>query len=122
MFINNKYFRSTFFAIIGAQVDLGGINLDLLLIEVILVFITLVTKMLGCGIPSLIFLKDKIKSMWVGIGMISRDELGLIVAGRGATSGVLSRDVYTAIIVMVTVTTIITPIWLKKAYQKELTT
>ena len=75
--------------------------------------------MLGCGIPSLIFLKDKIKSMWVGIGMISRDELGLIVAGRGATSGVLSRDVYTAIIVMVTVTTIITPIWIKKTYKKN---
>ena len=50
--------------------------------------------------------------------MISRDELGLIVAGRGATSGVLSRDVYTAIIVMVTVTTIITPIWIKKTYKK----
>ena len=52
--------------------------------------------------------------------MISRGEVGLIVAGIGATSGVLSRDVYTAIIVMVTVTTIITPIWIKKTYQKEL--
>jgi Kef-type K+ transport system membrane component KefB len=50
--------------------------------------------------------------------MISRDELGLIIAGRGATSGVLSRDVYTAIIVMVTVTTIITPICIKKTYKK----
>ena len=54
--------------------------------------------------------------------MISRGEVGLIVARIGATSGVLSGDVYTAIIVMVSVTTIITPIWIKKAYQKELTT
>ena len=51
--------------------------------------------------------------------MISRGEVGLIVAGRGATSGVLSRDVYTAIIVMVTVTTIITPIWIKKTYKRN---
>ena len=57
--------------------------------------------------------------MRVGIGMVSRGEIGLIVAGVGATSGVISGDVYTAIIVMVAVTTIITPIWLKKAYQKE---
>ena len=115
-------FAPLFFAIIGAQVDLRGINLDVLLIAGILVFIAIVTKLLGCGLPSIIFLKDKSKAMKVGIGMISRGEVGLIVAGIGATSGVLSGDVYTAIIVMVAVTTIITPIWIKKAYQKELTT
>ena len=54
--------------------------------------------------------------------MISRGEVGLIVARIGATWGVLSGDVYNAIIVMVSVPTIITPIWIKKAYQKELTT
>ena len=113
-------FAPLFFAIIGAQVDLRGINLDVLLIAGILVFIAIVTKLLGCGLPSLIFLKDKSKAMRVGIGMVSRGEVGLIVAGIGATSGVLSGDVYTAIIVMIAVTTIITPIWLKKAYSKEL--
>ena len=112
-------FAPLFFAIIGAQVDLRGINLDVLLIAGILVFIAIVTKLLGCGLPSIIFLKDKSRAMKVGIGMISRGEVGLIVAGIGATSGVLSGDVYTAIIVMVAVTTIITPIWLKKAYQKN---
>ncbi len=115
-------FAPLFFAIIGAQVDLRGINLDVLLIAGILVFIAIVTKLLGCGLPSIIFLKDKSKAMKVGIGMISRGEVGLIVAGIGATSGVLSGDVYTAIIVMVAVTTIITQIWIKKTYQKELTT
>ena len=113
-------FAPLFFAIIGAQVDLRGINLDVLLIAGILVAIAISTKMLRCGLPSLIFLKDKSKAMRVGIGMVSRGEVGLIVAGVGATSGVVSGDVYTAIIVMVALTTIITPIWLKKAYSKEL--
>jgi Kef-type K+ transport system membrane component KefB len=113
-------FAPLFFAIIGAQVDLRGINLDVLLLAGIMVSIAIATKILGCGLPSLIFLKDKSKAMRVGIGMVSRGEVGLIVAGVGATSGVISGDVYTAIIVMVAVTTIITPIWLKKAYQKEL--
>jgi Kef-type K+ transport system membrane component KefB len=114
-------FAPLFFAIIGAQVDLRGINLEVLLIAGIMVSIAIATKLLGCGLPSVIFLKDKSKAMRVGIGMVSRGEVGLIVAGVGATSGVVSGDVYTAIIVMVAVTTIITPIWLKKAYSKELT-
>jgi Kef-type K+ transport system membrane component KefB len=57
--------------------------------------------------------------MRVGIGMISRGEVGLIVAGVGVTSGALSTDIYTAVIIMVAVTTIVTPIWLKKSYKKE---
>jgi Kef-type K+ transport system membrane component KefB len=57
--------------------------------------------------------------MRVGIGMVSRGEVGLIVAGVGVTSGVLSTDVYTSIILMVAVTTIITPIWLKKSYKEK---
>ncbi|MFB5599552.1 MAG: cation:proton antiporter [Nitrososphaeraceae archaeon] len=113
-------FAPLFFAIIGAQVDLRGVNLEVLMVAGIIVAIAILTKLVGCGLPSLIFLKDKTKSMRVGIGMVSRGEVGLIVAGVGASSGVLSGDIYTAIIIMVAVTTIITPIWLKKSYQKEL--
>jgi Kef-type K+ transport system membrane component KefB len=52
--------------------------------------------------------------------MISRGEVGLIVAGVGVSSGALTNDIYTTVIIMVAVTTIITPIWLKFAYRKEL--
>lgn len=112
--------RRFFFAIIGAQVDLRGVNFDVLVISGIIIAIAICTKMLGCGLPSLLFLKDKDKSIRVGIGMISRGEVGLIVAGVGVTSGVLSTDIYTSIIIMVAVTTVITPIWLKNSYKKEL--
>ncbi|MDN5847645.1 MAG: cation:proton antiporter [Candidatus Nitrosocosmicus sp.] len=113
-------FAPLFFAIIGAQVDLRGVNFDVLIIAGIIITIAISTKLVGCGLPSLLFLKDKTKSARVGIGMISRGEVGLIVAGVGVTSGVLSTDIYTSIIIMVAVTTIITPIWLKKSYKKEL--
>ena len=115
-------FAPLFFAIIGAQVDLRGINFDVLIISGMIISIAIVTKLVGCGLPSMLFLKDKSKSMKVGIGMISRGEVGLIVAGVGVTSGVLSSDIYTSIIIMVAVTTIITPIWLKKSYKNELST
>jgi Kef-type K+ transport system membrane component KefB len=57
--------------------------------------------------------------MKVGIGMISRGEVGLIVAGIGVSSGVLSSNIYTTVIIMVAITTLITPVWLKFAYRKE---
>jgi len=114
-------FAPLFFAIIGAQVDLRGINLEVLLIAGIIIAIAVLSKLVGCGLPSMLFLKDKSKSMRVGIGMVSRGEVGLIVAGVGVTSGVLSTDVYTSIILMVAVTTIITPIWLKRSYKEKST-
>jgi Kef-type K+ transport system membrane component KefB len=112
-------FAPLFFAIIGAQVDLRSVDVNVLVIAGILIVIAVGTKLFGCGLPSLIFLRDKAKSVTVGIGMVSRGEVGLIVAGVGVSTGVLSRDVYTAIIIMVAITTIITPIWLKQAYRKE---
>ena len=45
--------------------------------------------------------------------------VGLIVAGVGVSSGALSNDIYTAIIIMVAASTIITPIWLKLSYKNE---
>jgi Na+:H+ antiporter len=113
-------FAPLFFAIRGAQVDLRGINMDVLFIAGIIIAIAGLSKLVGCGLPSMLFLKkDKTKSMRVGIGMIFRGEVGLIVAGVGVTSGVLSTDIYTSIILMVAVTTIITPIWLKKSYKEK---
>jgi Kef-type K+ transport system membrane component KefB len=114
-------FAPLFFAIIGAQVDLRGVNINVLVLSGVIVTVAIVTKLVGCGIPSLIFLKDKTKSMRVGIGMISRGEVGLIVAGVGVTSGVLSTDIYTAVIIMVAATTVVSPIWLRKSYKKQIT-
>jgi Kef-type K+ transport system membrane component KefB len=112
-------FAPLFFAIIGAQVDLRGVNLDVLFLAGIIIAIAVVTKLIGCALPSLLFLKDRPRSMRVGIGMVSRGEVGLIVAGVGVSSGALTNNIYTAVIIMVAATTIITPIWLKIAYKKE---
>ena len=113
-------FAPLFFAITGAQVDLRGINLNVLYLAGIIVAIAIITKLVGCGLPSMIFLKgNKSRAMKVGIGMVSRGEVGLIVAGVGVSTGALTTDIYTSIIIMVAVTTIITPVWLKMAYKKD---
>lgn len=112
-------FAPLFFAIIGAQVNLTGFNLEVLFLSAIVIAIAVFSKLVGCGLPAMIFLRNKSKAMKVGIGMISRGEVGLIVAGIGVTTGALSSNIYTTVIIMVAVTTLITPLWLKKAYTKE---
>ncbi|HKQ22243.1 MAG TPA: cation:proton antiporter [Nitrososphaeraceae archaeon] len=112
-------FAPLFFAIIGSQVNLTGINMEVLLLSAVVIAVAIVSKLVGCGLPATLFLREKSRAMRVGIGMISRGEVGLIVAGIGVSTGVLSSNVYTAIIIMVAVTTVITPIWLKKVYSKE---
>ena len=112
-------FAPLFFAIIGAQVDLRAVDLNILALSAVIVIIAVTTKLFGCGLPAMYFLKSKQKGLRVGIGMISRGEVGLIVAGVGITAGILTSEVYSTIIIMVVVTTIITPIWLKIEYRKE---
>jgi Kef-type K+ transport system membrane component KefB len=112
-------FAPLFFAIIGAQVDLRGVNINVLYLAAVIVAVAIGTKLAGCGLPAMIFLKDRGKAMKVGIGMISRGEVGLIVAGVGASSGALTNDIYTTVIIMVALTTIITPVWLKVAYRRD---
>ena len=112
-------FAPLFFAIIGAQVDLRAVDLNILLLSAVIVIIAVTTKLFGCGLPAMYFLKSKQRGLRVGIGMISRGEVGLIVAGVGITAGILTSEVYSTIIIMVVVTTIITPIWLKIEYRKE---
>ena len=112
-------FAPLFFAIIGAQVDLRAVDLNIMILSAAIILVAVTTKLFGCGLPAMYFLKSKQQGLRVGIGMISRGEVGLIVAGVGVTAGILTSEVYSTIIIMVVVTTIITPIWLKIEYRKE---
>jgi Kef-type K+ transport system membrane component KefB len=112
-------FAPLFFAIIGAQVDFRGINPEVMIIGAVIIGVAISTKLIGCGLPAWLFLRNGAQSRRVGIAMISRGEVGLIVAGVGLSSGVLMPNIYTTIVIMVAVTSLITPIWLKLEYRKE---
>jgi len=52
----------------------------------------------------------------VGVGMISRGEVGLIVAGYGLSEGLIGRDVFSASVLVVLATTMVTPPLLRLAF------
>jgi Kef-type K+ transport system membrane component KefB len=114
----NFIFRPLFFAVIGSQVNLAGITPIIGLIGIALIAMAVVTKIAGCGLPAVHFLKSWTSGRIVGIGMISRGEVGLIVAGLAIASGIVSRAVYSILVLMVIATTIITSIMLTRISMK----
>jgi Kef-type K+ transport system membrane component KefB len=53
----------------------------------------------------------------VGVGMVPRGEVGLIFAGTGLAAGVIGQDLYSALVVVVMLTTFAAPPWLKALYR-----
>ena len=106
-----------FFISIGLQAngrELGGRAAFTL----VLVVVAVAGKILGSGALARAFGFTGKESLRVGIGMISRGEVGLIVAGYGLSSGLIGREVFAASVVMVLVTTMITPPLLKLAFPR----
>ena len=59
------------------------------------------------------------ESLQIGVGMVSRGEVALIVATKGADLGLISTELFGPVIVVVVVTTIITPILLKLVFKDK---
>ena len=112
-------FVPVFFVSIGLQAngrDLG----PRAAFAITLIVVAIVTKALGCGLFARLTGFDTQESIRVGAGMISRGEVGLIVAGYGLAHGLVARDVFSAAVVMVLVTTMVTPPLLKATFPKRL--
>ena len=106
-----------FFANIGLAMTLDGLTGKL--ITVIAIALAIVTKVIGCGLGAKIMRYTNKESLQIGIGMISRGEVALIVANKGASVGLMSEKFMTPLVIMVVFTTIVTPILLKFVFPKN---
>jgi Kef-type K+ transport system membrane component KefB len=112
-------FVPLFFIVTGANVNpYAIINGNFLLIG-ILGLGAVVTKLVGCGIPAQRFLRSKERGLRVGYGMISRGEIGLVIANIGKTYRIINDQVYVALIVVIFLTTILPPILLRNSYLSD---
>lgn len=109
-----------FFISIGLEADgraLLGDSSKLMLLMTILV-VAILGKVIGCFFPSLFCGFNRQEALRVGVGMISRGEVGLIVAGVGLASGVINQEVFSIMVIMVLVTTMVTPLLLRLVFPK----
>ncbi|MBI2828373.1 MAG: cation:proton antiporter [Acidobacteria bacterium] len=84
-----------------------------------LVLVAIVTKAVGCGLFARLFGFSTKESIRVGAGMISRGEVGLIVAGYGLANGLIGREVFSASVIMVLATTMVTPPLLRLLFPRR---
>ena len=108
-----------FFASIGLQVVLPHMNATIIIFSIILLIVAILTKVIGCGLGAKICKYSHKDSLRIGVGMISRGEVALIVASKGASVGLMKDEYFAPIVIVVVVTTIVTPILLKFVYKSK---
>ncbi|AUB65086.1 sodium:proton antiporter [Bacillus cereus] len=108
-------FVPVFFVSIGMNITFDGIGNQIWFILALTV-IAVLTKLIGCGFGARMTGFDAKSSAIIGAGMVSRGEVALIIAGTGLSSGLLTQDYFTAIVIVVILTTMITPPMLKYTF------
>jgi Kef-type K+ transport system membrane component KefB len=117
----NSYmiFGPVFFASIGLRTDISNFNKEILLFSVLFVIVALVSKIVGCGLISKVLKFSWSDSLKIGVGMMTRGEVALIVSQKGLSVGLVSPEYFTAVILLIVVSSILTPILLKLLYAQE---
>ena len=115
---NYVLFAPVFFASIGLKTDISGLTPQILLFSVCFVIMALITKVIGCGLAAKICRFSWADSLKVGVGMMTRGEVALIVAQKGLGAGVVDPVYFTAVILLIVVSSIVTPLALKGLFAK----
>lgn len=112
-------FGPVFFASIGLKTEFSGFTPALLGFSLLFVAVALLTKIIGCGAIAKIFKYNINDSLKVGVGMMTRGEVALIVAQKGLSVGLLDSLYFTSVILLIIVSSILTPIIMKLLFRGE---
>jgi Kef-type K+ transport system membrane component KefB len=106
-------FASIFFVSLGVIIDLHKMNVNVLWFVLALSLVAIITKVIGCGVPSKFLGFSNKDSAIIGFGMVPRGEVAMIIALIGLSQNLINQNTYTAIILMSLLTTIIPPLILR---------
>ena len=114
--LSYMFFTPVFLANIGIRTSFDGMTGNLILFTVLLVVVSILSKVIGCGLGAKISKFTNRESLQIGVGMISRGEVSFIAASKGIAAGYVSSLIFPSVIVVVLVTVLITPLLLKAAF------
>ena len=117
----NSYmlFGPVFFASIGLKTDLNDVTGGILLFALGFVIVGLISKIVGCGLMARICRFKGKDALKIGVGMMTRGEVALIVAQKGLSMNLIDPVYFTAVILLIIVSSISTPIVLKFLYSRD---
>ena len=108
-----------FFASIGLKTQIDGITWELVLFSAAFVLVALSTKIIGCGLTAKACKFKWIDCLKIGVGMMTRGEVALIVSQKGLNAGIIESKYFASVILLIIVSSIITPILLKVLYREK---
>ncbi len=116
----NSYmlFGPIFFASIGLKTDISEVNMSIIWFSLAFVAVGLLCKIVGCGLMAKLCRFTWADSLKIGVGMMTRGEVALITSQKGLSVGLLSPVYFTAVILLIIFSSILTPIILKLLYSK----
>lgn len=109
-----------FFVNIGLSVDLSTLQANTLVLILVITVVAVFGKILGAGLGAKLGHFNWKESLQLGIGMVSRGEVGLIVAAIGLQTEHLTAEVFSSIVAMVLFTTLLTPPMLRAAFNNTI--
>ena len=117
----NSYmlFGPVFFASIGLSTNVKNIDTTILFFSLAFVLVGMGAKVIGCGLMAKLCRFNRLESLKIGCGMMTRGEVALIVAQRGLAAGLLEHTFFTAVILLIIISSITTPIILKALYSRD---
>jgi Kef-type K+ transport system membrane component KefB len=110
------FFVPLFFVSIGLQANAREVTGAALVFGLVLILVAIVSKILGSGLGAWWGGLRRGEALRLGIGMVSRGEVGLIVASVGLGQGLIDDVVFAEIVLVVLATTLLTPLMLRWAY------
>lgn len=113
------FFSPIFFANIGIGMNFSTFNLELLGFSVAFVVFGLLAKIIGCGAGALMCKYSVKDSIRVGFGMMARGEVVLIIAKKGIDAGIIGEQFMFPVVLLIIISSFLTPICLKMLYRKE---
>lgn len=118
--ISSGFLSLIFFASVGIEANLKGLNMEVLFMTLVMFAIAVIGKVLGCSGAAKLMKMSKSESIQIGVGMISRGEVAIITANIGLQKGIISEEIFLPTLIVVILTTIITPILLKLAFSHKI--
>ena len=117
----NSYmiFGPVFFASIGLSTNLRTVDATILLFSLAFVAVGLVGKVAGCGFVAKLLRYNSSDCLKIGVGMMTRGEVALIVAQRGLKAKIIDSRYFTAVILLIIISSILTPIFMKLIYASD---
>jgi len=116
--IGGGFFIPMFFVTIGMTFDFNAF-LSMGWFAVVLLIVAIIGKLVGCGLGAKLAKFDNRDSIAAGVAMIPRAGIELILVKLGLDYGIINREIASAILIMVIITTLITPPLLVKVLKKQ---